>query len=528
MPHSPFPTRSVLRLLPPAPSRALIVRPGLMLTLLLGLMIFGGLRAMAQPQSSALFLAVTSIAEPQDDIRSTALLLAGGAADATAGRSETIARTLADMHTLVITIDPDWLLDLGGGCQQATDALLYIAQEIGKRREAAPRAPVLLGIGEGTALARLAAATRPDQFKGIVTQDLHRDLPDTCQTALPEAGRKTVLRWHDAATDAASVLQAVRGVRFYPPAEDSTEARNAALVQAYLALAGTDHAFDTGTRAQDLQDLPITLHLPEAATDHSAADTPPEAFVIFLSGDGGWANFDEEIADRLAQNGLPVIGISTMRYLWQERSPDRIAADMTRIHSHFAARFGTQNVILVGFSLGANVTPFYAPLLPATLRENVLGLALLSPETHTGFEVVMGGWLGQKTGSRDVVAALEALPPSLHVLCLYGRKDQYSACPASPSVTALAFEGGHHLDKNYDRAAEAILGLRLPDAQEARPPADALPAQQADPAPAPSVRTDADRPPALGTVSLPVSLPVPLLPPLPSPPPLPADTAALP
>ncbi|MER5170387.1 AcvB/VirJ family lysyl-phosphatidylglycerol hydrolase [Thioclava kandeliae] len=397
--------------------------------------------------------AVTGVFAPNTDIRSTALMIAGGAADQNAAELTALARTLADMNTLVILIEADWLLDLGGGCSGAVPSLLSISEEIGKRRGAAPRAPVLMGIGAGTAVARAAAAQAPNRFKGLVTAGLARDLPDPCRTPLPETGRKTVLRWHEVASEETSALAGVRGVRFYPPEDRSPEATRAAQVKAYLALAGTDHAFDTDTGAEGLDDLPITLHLPEADAP------PPPAYVIFLSGDGGWANFDEEIADRLAKAGLPVIGISSMRYLWQERKPAKIAQDIARIDRSFAARFGTDRVILAGFSLGANVTPFYAPLLPETMAERVLGLALLSPETHTGFEVVMGGWLGQKTGSQDVVAALDALPKAMTTLCLFGEDDKHSACPATRHALPMAFDGGHHLGKSYDEAAGAILDL---------------------------------------------------------------------
>jgi type IV secretory pathway VirJ component len=227
------------------------------------------------------------------------------------------------------------------------------------------------------------------------------------------------------------------------------------LLAAHGLIAGADSRADAVPALQSLGDLPLTLH--------EDPDAPPgDAMAVFISGDGGWARFDAEVADRLAAAGLPVVGVSALRYFWRERPPARIAADVARIAEAHGARLGRNRLILIGYSLGANVTPFYAPLLPDAVRARVAGLALLSPTARTGFEFRVGGWFGMDSGPHEVAAAIAAT--GLPTLCLHGSGDPGAPCPDLPSGAARAteFPGGHDLGGDWDRVAAAILELAAP------------------------------------------------------------------
>ena len=217
------------------------------------------------------------------------------------------------------------------------------------------------------------------------------------------------------------------------------------------SVSGADFAFRAG--AQD-EPLPVVLHLPPPGAPRR------EVFAVFLSGDGGWATFDAEIADRLAAAGVPVAGVSLLRWLWREKRPEAMAGDLAGLIARRSAEWGEVPVLVVGFSMGANVAPFALRRLPAETRARLAGLALLAPERRTGFEISPAGWLGGATGEADVAAEIAALAPALPVLCVHGTQEPGSACdPPLPGVDALALPGGHHLGKAHDRAAAAVLKL---------------------------------------------------------------------
>ena len=57
----------------------------------------------------------------------------------------------------------------------------------------------------------------------------------------------------------------------------------------------------------DLSDLPVI----EIAAQPGAvptANAPPDSFAIIMSGDGGWAGLDQDVAAALSAKGIPVVG----------------------------------------------------------------------------------------------------------------------------------------------------------------------------------------------------------------------------
>ncbi|WP_138471921.1 AcvB/VirJ family lysyl-phosphatidylglycerol hydrolase [Poseidonocella sp. HB161398] len=353
---------------------------------------------------------------------------------------------LAGMHALVLAAE------LPGGaadCDALAERLLARARSLQKAAGAAARAPVVIGIGPAAGLALRLAAHHPAAVKGLVTL-AGPEQPLACAPELPRG--KAPVRWHLAGPAGAPQLGEGRaGTRRYAPDEWNPDP----LIPAYLALAGMDHAYDTAEEDGIGAGLPVTLHA-------APAGAAGRRYAIFLSGDGGWARFDDRIADILATRGMPVLGISSLKYLWTARSPAEIAADLARLDAAARTRLGRDRPVLIGFSMGASVLPFALPHLPPEMADRLAGVVLLSPEARTGFEIVVGGWLGRQTGSADVVAALGALPPGMKVLCLHGETDAASACPGAAETTRVTRPGGHHMENDYPGLAAEIEGFLAP------------------------------------------------------------------
>lgn len=194
--------------------------------------------------------------------------------------------------------------------------------------------------------------------------------------------------------------------------------------------------------------------------------------VIFYSGDGGWRDIDRRIGDALARDGYAVLGVDALRYFWRKRDPDGVAADLARLIEHYRAAWGLNEIVLVGYSFGANIVPFAYNRLPEALRQQVRMVALLSPELSTDFEIHMAGWLGRQASGQ---AAMPIVPEAIRIpaeamLCVYGDKEATATLCTHPAFRhreILVLPGGHHYDGNYEslalRLIDAIL-RRLPGA----------------------------------------------------------------
>ena len=213
-------------------------------------------------------------------------------------------------------------------------------------------------------------------------------------------------------------------------------------------------SIDAQRGASGVGDLPLAV-VP-------AREPKGDAFAIIYSGDGGWRDLDKSLADVLASKGMSVVGVDVLRYYWIQKAPGVAASDLARIIHYYQQRWQVSHVVLVGYSLGANVLPFLVSRLPPDLKEEVSLVSLLSPERTTAFEVQTTGWLGVHNNAGMPIGPELKKLSGLHVQCIYGTDEAAASLCTTPAATApgvavVAKSGGHHFDHNYDQLADQIL-----------------------------------------------------------------------
>lgn len=181
-----------------------------------------------------------------------------------------------------------------------------------------------------------------------------------------------------------------------------------------------------------------------------------DVFAVLLSGDGGWAGLDKDVAAALAAQGISVVGLDSLRYFWTARTPDSLAADLDRVLRYYAATWHKSHAVLIGYSQGADVLPFAMNRLPAASRAVVERTVMMGLGENASFEFHFTNWLGADSGLPILpeVARLDAGS----TLCLYGKDEGDSLCPKVPAghVQAVQVAGGHHFSGAYDSLARRI------------------------------------------------------------------------
>ena len=216
-------------------------------------------------------------------------------------------------------------------------------------------------------------------------------------------------------------------------------------------------------RPADIGDLPVN-------EVRDAGDTS-NTFAVLLTGDGGWAGLDQELADRLAQEGVATVGLNSLKYFWTERPPQQAANDLARVIRHYLAAWNKDRVLLVGYSFGADALPFIVNRLPADLKELVASVTLLGISANASFEIHVAGWIGADADGLATRPELTTLLTSgrfngalntngARVLCLYGEGDKDTICPdLANGVTRLLIGKGHHFSGEYATIADKILAF---------------------------------------------------------------------
>jgi type IV secretory pathway VirJ component len=204
-------------------------------------------------------------------------------------------------------------------------------------------------------------------------------------------------------------------------------------------------------RPPDIDDLPVTEVHASGVSDE---------FALLLTGDGGWAGLDQELAARLAASGVPTVGLNSLKYFWSERTPQATARDVARLLRHYLAAWHKQRVLLIGYSFGADVLPFVVNRLPPQLRERVASVSLLGIDSSASFEIRIADWVGSDAAGPPTgpeVAALTHVP----VLCIYGEGESDSICPGLPAagIARAQIGKGHHFSGEYALLADRILAF---------------------------------------------------------------------
>jgi type IV secretory pathway VirJ component len=185
-----------------------------------------------------------------------------------------------------------------------------------------------------------------------------------------------------------------------------------------------------------------------------------DTFVVLISGDGGWAQFDRHVSGFWADRGLGTVGLNARKYFWNQRRPDEAAGALGLILDHYSAAWAKGSVILVGYSRGASVVPFMAARLRPDLLARVRLIALLGPFTDEDFEIHLSDFLGSShhAGALPLMPEMEKLKDK-KVLCVYGEEEEESLCRLLhlPNARVVEFPGGHHLGRKYDDVARLIL-----------------------------------------------------------------------
>jgi type IV secretory pathway VirJ component len=215
-----------------------------------------------------------------------------------------------------------------------------------------------------------------------------------------------------------------------------------------------------------LEELSRAIQLPEGQ-DLPLVEAPASTgaerreIAVIVSGDGGWAELDKNVAAGLAAAGVPTVGLSSLRYFWTPRTPDTAAADLARVITHYGAAWHAEHVILVGYSFGADVLPFLVNRLERAVRARVTQVALLGLGATATFEFHVAEWTGQAAGPEYLtVPEVERL--TVPVTCVHGAGEEDSACVEirSPRARVVTVGEGHHFSGEYARLVDVILQRR--------------------------------------------------------------------
>ena len=182
--------------------------------------------------------------------------------------------------------------------------------------------------------------------------------------------------------------------------------------------------------------------------------------VVLVSGDMGFRiGMGPEIARRFAADGVPVVGVSSLAYFRQQRSPAEVQALIADAARRALAFGHADRLVLIGQSFGADMMHVGLTGLPAELRAKVKMVALVVPTDTVFFRASpaeLFTWAKPDAMALPTGRQLTWVP----ALCVQGRKETNSLCPMlrQPNMRKVALPGGHFLNHDVDALYATLRG----------------------------------------------------------------------
>lgn len=391
---------------------------------------------------------------PDDVPKGVVLLLAGNAG--WDHSMDGLARDIEQLDYLVAGIDSRAVSDpaLGLAGDALDSALAELAGELEQQHRLPAHPAILVGYAAGGERVYEALRNaRPAMFHaGLSLEFCPPDAPAATGTASRSLATPWFVFQRRPGCNAAAAARFVRQtgnarLTVIGSGHDSAWTQPLALLQWLDPRIPNQAQADASVSGVPLIELP------------AAAGTTSPRLAVMLSGDGGWAELDRSVAAELARHGIAIVGWDSLGYFWQARTPDQAGADLERVLRHYLQAWHKDEVLLIGYSLGADVLPFMADRLSPDLRDQVRLVAFLGLGKTANFEFHLTDWLGRSSGhTRPVIPQVQLLGWA-NRLCVYGDEETDSACPelARLGISAVRLPGDHHFNADYSGVARHLL-----------------------------------------------------------------------
>lgn len=181
--------------------------------------------------------------------------------------------------------------------------------------------------------------------------------------------------------------------------------------------------------------------------------------IFYLSGDGGMNNFSTSLCEDFYKKGFDVSALNSRSYFWDKKTPQKTADDINNFLTKKISGRKNQQIVLVGYSFGADVLPFILNRLSKAIDDKILVSFLMAPSGNTDFEIHWSDIFGGSTKrSMDVVAEINKLTDEKIVIISASDDKTLTLNKITlKRFTREVLPGGHHFDGDTEEVAKVIL-----------------------------------------------------------------------
>jgi len=190
-----------------------------------------------------------------------------------------------------------------------------------------------------------------------------------------------------------------------------------------------------------------------------ASDAQDKPIVFYLSGDGGLNKFSNSLCDGINKKGYEVMEFNSKSYFWDKKTPEQTAIDINNYLVKKISGRKNQQIVMIGYSFGADVLPFILSRLPKDIHDKILASFLMASSGSTDFEIHWADIFGGNAKrDMDVVSEINKLVDDKIVIISSSDDRHLEANKITlRRYTHEILPGGHHFDGDTDEIIKVIL-----------------------------------------------------------------------
>ncbi len=127
--------------------------------------------------------------------------------------------------------------------------------------------------------------------------------------------------------------------------------------------------------------------------------------IFYISGDAGFNTFSKSFGGNLHTFGYDIFALDTKAYFWNQKSPQETSEDIENYIQKQLKDRKNQDVILIGYSFGADVTPFVYNRFSEDLKSKIQKVFIIGPSKSNDFKIHLDEYFGQ-----DIKGSLRVIP----------------------------------------------------------------------------------------------------------------------
>ncbi|MCD0489306.1 hypothetical protein LPB86_13780 [Pedobacter sp. MC2016-14] len=182
--------------------------------------------------------------------------------------------------------------------------------------------------------------------------------------------------------------------------------------------------------------------------------------ILFLfSGDGGWIDFEDQLALAYAKRGFFVVGFNSRSYFWEQRTPEQTAVDVQLLVKKYTGLYKGNRIYMCGYSFGADVLPFIYNRLPLATKNKVIALQMLSPFATSDFMVHTSELLNLADDNHPYKVRQEVEKITIPIYCFYGEAENPKALALvkADNFSIGTVPGGHRYETSgYEQIVASL------------------------------------------------------------------------